>query len=287
MPAIDRAFLEAFVAAAQSPEDNLAAAALMLARLEQPRLDTTPYLAALDAMGRTAQERVASIRGCGPRSSDVEALNAYLFGEQGFEGNRKHYDDPRNSYLSEVLDRRTGIPITLAVVYMEVARRAGIDVHGVNFPGHFLVGCGGRTPLILDPFHGGAVLSEDDCRELLRRHAGDEVAFSPALLAPADKRQILTRMLVNLKRSYVRLRSFPQAQGVTELLVALNPADLSELRDRALLSSHLNELPAALRDLEAYLRLAPASDEGSPDRDELDQLWEHMKALRRRAAALN
>ena len=121
-----------------------------------------------------------------------------------------------NSFLNQVLDRRTGIPITLAVVYIEVARRAGIRVDGVNFPGHFLLRfpCGPeedhRSAVFVDPFHGGSILSEADCRSLLRRHAGDSVDFGPGLLAPATKQQILVRMLGNLKRLYVRMRSFPR-----------------------------------------------------------------------------
>jgi hypothetical protein len=139
------------------------------------------------------------------------ALNDYLFKELRFVGNDVQYEDPRNSFLNEVLDRRTGIPITLALMYMEVARRAGLHVEGINFPGHFLLRCPARrgTPysedLIIDAFHGGALLSEDACRELLRRHAGDEAVFESHLLRHATKPQILARMLLNLKRVYVRM----------------------------------------------------------------------------------
>jgi len=194
-----------------------------------------------------------------------------------------------------VLDRRTGIPITLALVYIEVARRAGIRIDGVNFPGHFLL----RLPpvprllpgidedVIVDPFHSGALLSERDCRNLLREHVGDEVAFDRRLLAPATKQQILVRMLVNLKRIYVRMRSFPQGHAITELLLALNPSALTELRDRGLLAYHLNDFSAALRDLEAYLRFTAKGESAEADRDEHAEIWEHVKTLRRRVASLN
>ena len=190
-----------------------------------------------------------------------------------------------------MLDRRTGIPITLSLVYLEVARRAGLHVDGVNFPGHFLVRCpelsrrGGG--LIIDPFHGGALLSEPDCRLLLQRHAGDEVAFSKSLLAPASRGQIIVRMLLNLKRLYVNMRSFPQARGVTELLLAMTPSALSELRDRGLLAYHLNDVCGALRDLQTYLKLASMSDLDEEEREEHELIWEHVKTLRRRVAALN
>jgi regulator of sirC expression with transglutaminase-like and TPR domain len=253
------AFLKEFARLALSPDRDLATPALMIARLECPRLDPAPYLRQLDAMGAAARERLVS-SGCLDdvriAETAVDVLNTYLFDEQGFSGNRDRYDDPSNSFLNEVLERRTGIPITLAMVYMEVARRAGIDIDGVNFPGHFLMRC---APMILDPFHRGARLSEHDCRRLLERHVGEEAAFDPALLAPATKSQMLTRMLLNLKRIYVRLYSFPQARNVTELLLAVDPPALAELKDRGLLAYHMNDFSAALRDLQQYLHFSSGS----------------------------
>ena len=294
------AFVQEFARIAACPDRDLATPALMIARLECPSLDPAPYLAQLDAMGAAAQTRLAD-SGCleDARKSDgaVEVLNAYVFDEQGFSGNRERYDDPGNSFLNDVLERRTGIPITLAVVYMEVARRAGIHVDGVNFPGHFLMrypprrGESGRTSvvkdLILDPFHRGARLSEHDCRRLLERHAGEDAAFDPALLAPATKPQMLTRMLLNLKRTYVRLHSFPQARNVTELLLAVDPPALAELRDRGLLAYHMNDFSAALNDLQQYLQFTSGSPADEESRSDHEQLWEHVKTLRRRVASLN
>ncbi len=245
-------FITQFSRLASLPDRDLATPALMIAQLECPLLNPAPYLEQLDAMGAAARERLLA-SGClqDSRTSDtaIDILNAYLFDEEGFTGNRERYDDPSNSFLNEVLERRTGIPITLALVYMEVARRAGVQIEGVNFPGHFLMRL---TPLILDPFHRGARLSEHDCRRLLQRHVGDEAAFDPGLLAPATKPQMLTRMLLNLKRIYVRLHSFPQARNVTELLLAVDPPALAELRDRGLLAYHMNDFAAALRDLQQY-----------------------------------
>jgi regulator of sirC expression with transglutaminase-like and TPR domain len=259
----------------------------MIAKLECPSLDPVPSIERLDAMGSAARERLIA-SGCleDTRKSEtaVDVLNAYLFDEEGFTGNRDRYDDPSNSFLNEVLERRTGIPITLALVYMEVARRAGIHIDGVNFPGHFLMRF---SPLILDPFHRGARLSENDCRRLLQRHVGDEAAFDPALLAPATKPQMLTRMLLNLKRIYVRLHSFPQARSVTELLLAVDPPALAELRDRGLLAYHMNDFTAALRDLQQYLHFSAGSAVDEEARSDHEQLWEHVKTLRRRVASLN
>ncbi len=296
-------------AAMNAPGHDLAPAALAIARVEYPSLDAAGYVRALDRLGAGAAERVRRVGAHGQDA--IHVLNEFLYDDLRFTGNRDHYDDPRNSFLNEVLDRRTGIPITLAVVYLETARRAGVRMAGINFPGHFLLRADDeRVPLLLgsrfvivDPFHGGALLSELDCRELLRQHVGEEAAFDRQLLAPASRRDIVVRMLVNLKRLYVRMRSFPQARFVSDLLLAIEPAAVSELRDRGLLAYHLQDFNAALRDLERYLRHLPRSadryayaaplseggEEGEARRadDDRSQVWEHIKDLRKRVAELN
>lgn len=285
--------VDALMAAIEAPGAELAPAALVIARLEYPRLDTPAYLTRLDAMGAAARRAIEQhVDGSGDASaaSCIQALNRYLFEEERFAGNRDRYEDPRNSCLNQVLERRTGIPITLSLVYMEVGSRAGLLVDGVNFPGHFLVrvpGGGPRQGVILDPFHGGARLSEPDCRRLLQKHVGAEVAFSASLLAPATRTDIIARMLLNLKRLYVHMRSFPQARDATELLLALTPSALGELRDRGLLAFHLNDIPGALRDLQTYLKLASLGEASRETREEHQQIWEHVKTLRRRIASLN
>ena len=277
-----------------SPNTNLAPAALVIARIEFPRLDPLPYLGQLDALGAAAArgvERAVAASGDTSTAARVAALNELLFEEMQFSGSND-YEDPRHSCLNEVLDRRTGIPITLAVVYMEVARRAGIHIDGVNFPGHFLVRCPDMnaaigSDLIIDPFHGGALLSEHKCRALLQKHVGSKVAFNKALVAPATRTDIVVRMLLNLKLLYVHMRSFPQARVITEMLLALNPSAVSELRDRGLLAYHLNDVTGALRDLQTYLKLSSVRDMDKDAREEHAQIWEHVKTLRRRVASLN
>ena len=296
-------FIRRFTEVAKAPSPDLAPAALSIARIEYPQLDASRYLRALDRMGAAAADRIAALGEDADLPRRVAGISAYLFKEQGFAGNRKHYDDPRNSFLNNVIDRRTGIPITLALVYIEVSRRVGLHVDGVNFPGHFLLRVQpggtdapyGEDQVIVDPFHGGTILSELDCRKLLRSHAGDEVPFDRRMLMRATKPEIIVRMLVNLKRIYVRMRSFPQAHAITELLLALDPSATTELRDRGLLAYHLNDYPAALRDLESYLRFSPrgragdteSSEAESSETDEHKEIWEHVKALRRRVANLN
>ena len=301
-PVISDGFVKQFTALAHSQDPDLAVAALMIARVAYPELDATIYLDRLDALGREARRRVSAA--AAPRQeipphvdpalfSRVLALNAFLFDDERFVGNDAQYDDPRNSFLNEVLDRRTGIPITLALVYMEVAKRAGIEVEGVNFPGHFLIRCRGThgtrysRDLIIDAHHGGALLSESMCRDLLARHAGDDADWDAHLLAHATKLQILTRMLLNVKRAYVRLYSFQQARDITQLLLSVDPSATTELRDRGLLAYHLNDLPAALRDLQTYLQLSKGASLDEDERDEHHRIWEHVKAIRRRVASFN
>lgn len=299
---IRQQLIHSFTHAALSPDPDLAVAALMIARVENPRLDAGPYLDRLDVLGREAARRVtaaAVVPGDAPPHVDPEhyasvmALNAYLFGELRFVGNELHFEDPRNSFLNDVLDRRTGIPITLALLYMEVARRAGLRVEGINFPGRFLLRCPARPAasysedVIIDAFSGGAVLSRAVCREM---------HLESRLFAHATKPQILVRMLLNLKRVYVNMLSFPQARDITDLLLALDPSAVHELRDRGLLAYHLKDFAAALRDLEAYLQLSKThrrgvhEGPGGPevhDREDHAQIWEHVKTLRRRVASLN
>jgi regulator of sirC expression with transglutaminase-like and TPR domain len=300
-------FVGGFTHAALSPDPDLATAALMIAGVEYPMLDAGVYLDRLDTLGREAALRVTAARstpGDVPPNVDpesyacIKALNDYLFDELHFVGNEAHYDDPRNSFLNQVLDRRTGIPITLALLYMEVARRAGVHVEGVNFPGHFLLRCpaplGQYTKdLIIDAFHGGALLSRQllqrryEARTAFHDHLGDPALIESRLLPHATKPQILARMLLNLKRIYVRMLSFPQARDITELLIAVDPSAINELRDRGLLAYHLKDFPAALRDLQAYLQLTSSTALDNDEREEHEQIWEHVKTLRKRVASLN
>lgn len=278
-----------FLTAAVSDEFSTGAAALRIARLEYVDLDPAPYLGLLDEMAAEVRRRLAGADPAGS-AARLAALSDYLYDELGFAGDREHYEDPRNSFLNVVLERRAGIPITLALVFLEVAGRIGLPAEGVNFPGHFLV----RVPVedragvsvLIDPFHRGAVVSEADCYSLLRTYLGSEAALDSSMLAPAGKRQILTRMLLNLKRAYVRMRSFPQARSVTDLLLGLDASALTELRDRGLLAYHMQDFSPALQDLQEYLRRAeaPADEAGQ---QEHAQIREHVKALKRRLAGLN
>jgi regulator of sirC expression with transglutaminase-like and TPR domain len=257
---------------------NLAEAALLVAAEEYLELDVRSYLVRLDEMGFALRQRLEEE----PRPERaVMALNHYLFQEQGFRGNVEQYYDPRNSYLNEVLDRRTGIPITLSTVYMEVAQRAGLEVEGVGLPGHFVVRI--RTPiqsLLVDPFHGGTLLTEKDCQERLDRIFSGKVKLEPKMFEPCRRKDMLERLLRNLKAIYLRDQDTDRALRVVDLIVRIQPGSAEDLRDRGILYAALDCYGLAARDLECYLSLAPRANDA-------EELAARAAVLRYKAARLN
>ncbi len=239
----------------REPSIDVAEAALLIAQDAYPDVDIDAYLRRLDEL---AEPLRAGWRAYAPLPELVATLNGHLFGEVGFRGNRDDYYDPRNSYLNEVLDRKLGIPITLGVVYMEVARRLGLQVNGIGLPGHFVVeAVRDEESLLLDPFDGGAILTHEDCEALVREQYGDSVPFSDEQLLPVKKRQILTRMLTNLKRTYLAADDPAAARPVVEKMVLLNPESAVDRRDRGLIAYRLNRFAQARGDLRFYLEHRP------------------------------
>jgi regulator of sirC expression with transglutaminase-like and TPR domain len=260
------------------PEVGLAEAALLVAAQEYEGLDVRAYQVRLDEMGRALRARLEDE----PRPERaVMALNHYLFQELGFRGNTEQYYDARNSYLNEVLDRRTGIPITLSLVYMEVARRAGLEVEGVGLPGHFVVRV--QTPsrgLLVDPFHGGTLLSEKDCQERLDRIFSGKVKLEPKMLRRCGHKDMIERVLRNLKAIHLRDEDKLRALRAVDLLLALAPGSAEDLRDRGVLYASLDCYAAAARDLESYLALAPRAKDA-------EELAARVSQLKFKASRLN
>ncbi len=234
-------------------------AALDLAAIECPGLDPAPSLAALDQMAAALRARLASgIDGRG----FVEIANDYLFREMGFRGNQDEYDDPRNSCLNQVLERRTGIPIALSVVYIEVARRLERPVSGIGLPGHFVVRYDdGVFSTFIDPFHGGKLIDEQDCLVIARQITGSDLTSDPSALEPVGVRYILVRMLNNLRAAYFRVRKFGQATVVLDILLEHFPSNPEYYKARGVAGLKLRKLSAARDDFKKYLRYSPqASD---------------------------
>ena len=187
---------------------------------------------------------------------------ATLYNRHGFRGNREAYYDPRNSFLNDVLDRKLGIPLTLGIVVLEVGWRLRLPLEGVNFPGHFLVRFrGDAIDLLIDPYDGGAVRFEDEAQELLDRVYGGMIRVDDSFLQPATKREMLVRMLVNLKSLYLNVRDHGRALAVVERLLLIRPLRSAEIRDKGVILARLGRKREALEQLEAYLNVSPdASD---------------------------
>lgn len=254
---------------------DLAEAALWIAAEERPDVDPGAALAELEAL--TAQVREA----CHASSDAAErlaSLKRVFFRELGFRGNAEDYYDPGNSDLAWVLMHRKGIPITLSLVFMEIARRLGLEVEGVGFPGHFLVRVRGEAEVLVDVFEGRTV-SEADCSSKLRTLYGDEIQFHPGLLRACTPHEILSRMLRNLKYAHLRRADYTRALACCDRLLLLEPDATAELRDRGALFVRLECPAAALADFERYLELAPDDEAASAVRAALASLREQARRL--------
>ncbi len=264
-----------FANAVDRPDEaiDLGEAALLIAEDSYPEMTVERYLATLDSIaeplfGRIHREMLLP--------EIVSLINGHLFGDEAFRGNVEEYYDPRNSYLNEVLDRRLGIPITLSVIYMEVSRRLGLEVVGIGLPGHFVVEARkDDDSLLLDPFHGGEILSLEDCQRLVAEVYGDASAFAEEDLEPVTKRQILTRILNNLKMAYLRSDDVERAWPVVEKMVHLNPESAVDRRDRGLLAHRRNQFQLARDDLRFYLGHRP----DAPDRPAIEASLSAIEAI--------
>lgn len=250
------------VVAGSEEELDLAEAALLIAQEEHPDLDIAAYLLRLDHLAAAARARLPE----SPVPTDmINSLNVQLFHEEGLIGNEQEYYDPRNSFLNEVLDRKTGIPISLSVIYLEVGRRLGLPLVGVGFPGHFLVKYAGSDgDIVLDPFSGGISLTQEQLTQKLRTVYGDHhpvLAQVPQLLVPASKKEILVRMLRNLKAIYLQQGDLTRALASIDRLLLVAPDEAVEVRDRGAVHQQLGHIQAALQDFRHYLQIAPKAED--------------------------
>lgn len=270
--------LDDFVALVRTPEPklDLAIGALLIASIEHPGLVPGQWLARLDELAEGSRAaRVAD-----PLNA-LHRLREFLFEEQGFAGNAKDYYDPRNSCLNDVLERRVGIPITLSLVLMEVGRRVGLPIVGVGLPGHFVVRADvGPEPVLLDPFDGGAVVTPERATDLVARALGRRVPVGAEQLAPVDKRQILTRMLMNLRGIYCRRGDWDKALAVFDRLLVLDAEAVAHRRDRGTVLVKLGRYHQGVREWERYLTAHPQAEDAS-------DLREQLRRVRQRLASLN
>lgn len=239
---------------------SLERAALYLAQEEYPDLDVEAYLNALDTMAEEIRERL-------PAASYpmrvIQTINRYLYEDLGFVGNTENYYDPRNSYLNEVIDRHTGIPISLSLLYLAIARRLDFPMIGIGMPGHFLIRPTiDEMDVFVDAFNGGEVMFSQDCEERLRQVYQRPIELRPEFVEPVTNRQFLGRMLTNLKAIYLSMGDLSRGLAAIERILLLFPNAAFELRDRGILYYRLSRFTEARQDLEDYLKLAPDAEDG-------------------------
>lgn len=254
-------------------------AALLIAAEDEAHrnVEVERYLKKLDALGAEARAAMESA-GAG----ETEAFNRFLFEQKRFTGNQLDYYDPRNSFLNEVIDRRLGIPITLSVIYIEVGRRAGLDVEGVGLPGHFIVRVrelGEREDFLVDPFHG-AMLTREDCQDRLDTVYDGLVRLSDEHLRRSSAVEILVRMLRNLKTIYMRSNLYRQALSCADRILLMTPDDAGEHRDRGIILANLESFTEAALEMEFYLQAEASASDAS-------QVREHLNRIRRQQAMRN
>ncbi|MCU1256535.1 MAG: hypothetical protein JWM83_2834 [Candidatus Angelobacter sp.] len=275
--------IQAFAALVRSEIDDeridLLRAALTFARIEDSQLDIEYYVGRVDELAARVARQIQEPDD--PRQI-IAALNDVLFREEMFRGNTVDYYSPRNSFLHDVLDRRLGIPITLALVYMEVARRVSFQLFGVGMPGHFLLkhyDVDGHS-ILIDAFERGSIITEEDCRQKLDSIYSGQLALQPEFLLPVTRRQMLTRMLNNLRSVYLSQRDFRRAVQIVDLILVIYPRSPEDMKQRAVLRYNLNDYRGALSDFDEYVKM-------SPDASDAEEIRQTALSLRRSMAMMN
>ncbi len=257
---------------------NVPRAGLRFAReIAYPDLDVAYYMARLDELARRANAALPAGASVAERA---QAIADFLFQEEAFQGNAAHYEDPRNSYLNEVIERRLGIPISLSVIFVAVARRHGLEAYGIALPGHFIAGVrAGVHDVWLDPFHGGQRLTLADCERLVRETVGYEGPLDPRWLLPAEPRPILARMLNNLRLTYLQQERWPEVIAVLERLREVQPDAPGHVRDLGLAHYQQGNFYPAARFLEQYLQEEPDTAEAAAIRQNLTPAFSRWARL--------
>ncbi|BAU10605.1 hypothetical protein LEP3755_10900 [Leptolyngbya sp. NIES-3755] len=251
---------------------DLEKAALYIAQEEYPNLDIEQYLNTIDKMAAEIQMRL-------PEEAYplriVQTINQYLYKEQGFYGNSEDYYDPQNSFLNDVIDRKTGIPISLALLYLAIAKRIDFPMVGIGMPGHFLIrpAVNDEMDIFVDAYHDGEILFPQDCQERLNQLAGQPVEMRPQFLEAVTPKQFLARMLTNLKAIYLNQGKIGKCLTTIERILILFPEAPYELRDRGIIYFQTNRWIEARQDLEGYLDSVPKAN----DRDVIQQLLDRIE----------
>jgi len=265
-------FVSEWISFSKNPNYNLIEKCLKLAQiLEYPELNISKYIEKINEMGNSLKIKISEIKN---PTSKLQVLNEYLFDELGFHGAEEDYYDPVNSFLNVVLDKKIGIPITLSILYTEVAKHIGLDLRIVGFPGHVIVKY--KKEMILDPFYRGRLLTIEDLEKILNRNFGEDVEFVPEYLNEATTEQLLTRLLRNLKNAYTQSYAYDNAMKCTDMILGMQPESSEEIRDKGILEERLLRYDKALPFLNKYLELEPEADDA-------DFILELIKSVREKS----
>jgi len=250
-------FVAEWKAFATNPNLTLVEKCLKLAQiLEYPELDVSKYIEKLNEIGETLKSSINKIEN---PTYKISMLNEHLFEHNGFKGDADDYYNPKNNFLNEVLEKKSGIPITLSIVYSEIAKHIGLDLRIVGFPSHIVVKYG--EEMILDPFNDGKLLTRDDLDDILFQNYGEEVKFSPDYLNEIEPEKILIRITRNLKNSYVQSYAYDKAMRCINMTLSLEPISSEEIRDKGILEERLLNHDEALTNLNQYLEINPNADD--------------------------
>ena len=262
-------FVAEWVTFAKSQNYNLVEKCLKLAQiLEYPDLDISKYIGMINEIGKSLK---ISINNSKNPTYKISMLNEYLFQNSGFKGDTDDYYNPKNNFLNEVLEKKSGIPITLSIIYSEVAKHIDLVIRIVGFPSHVLVKY--NEEIILDPFNQGKLLNIDDLHEILVKNYGGQVEFSPEFLDEIPQEKILIRMVRNLKNSYVNSYGYEKAMRCANMILALEPESAEDVRDKGILEERFLNHGPALQLLNQYLEL-------NPDAEDADFVLDLIKDIR-------
>ena len=265
-------FIAEWVSFSKNLNYNLVEKCLKMAQiLEYPELNISKYVEKINEMGNSLKIKIGQVKNS---TYHISMLNEYLFDELGFDGAEEDYYDPGNSFLNVVLDKKTGIPITLSIIYAEVAKSIGLDLQIIGFPGHVIVKY--KEEIILDPFYSGRLLTIEDLEEILTRNFGEVVEFVPEYLNEATTDQLLTRLLRNLKNAYTQSYAYNNAMKCTDMILGMQPESPEEIRDKGILEERLLRYDKAIPLLNKYLEL-------QPEADDVDFILELIKSVREKS----
>ncbi len=266
-------FVAEWIFFVKNPNFTLVEKCLKMAQvLEYPDLDINEYVQKLNVMGKELKNSISHIKS---PTYLISLLNEYMFETIGFCGNRDDYYNPKNNFLNVVIDKKSGIPITLSIIYIELGKHIGLDLRPTGFPGHFLVKH--SEALILDPYNKGRLLGKDDLQEILDNSFGGRVAFSPEFLGEIESEKILIRIARNLKNSYTESSNYQMSMRSINMILGLDPNSPEEVRDRGILDARLLNHDLALESLNRYIEL-------SPEAEDVDYVLELIRSIKEKSS---